>query len=141
MAVSGVRSSWETEEMKSFFIFSAAPSSAAISLIDSHSAPISSFLSFLTRTSKLPCAIFSAVAFSSRIGFTIERTKYRPESVTSAMIRMPMPTRHSTTKVICRSARSIETTYRTAPSTAPFAPRTTRVIAMTFSPLVSLPIQ
>ena len=42
MAVSGVRSSWDTEEMKSFFIRSAVPSSPAMSLMVSHSSPISS---------------------------------------------------------------------------------------------------
>ena len=46
MAVSGVRSSCDTEEIKSFFIFSAVPSSTAILLMVSHSSPISSFWRF-----------------------------------------------------------------------------------------------
>ena len=46
IAVSGVRSSCDTEEIKSFFIFSAVPSSTAILLMVSHSSPISSFWRF-----------------------------------------------------------------------------------------------
>ena len=42
IAVSGVRSSWEMVEMKSFFILSAVESLAAMSFIVLQSSPISS---------------------------------------------------------------------------------------------------
>ncbi len=75
MAVSGVRSSWETDEMKSFFIFSLWPSSLAISLMVSQRSPISSFVCFWMRALKSPCAIRFAVAPIWRIGMRMERMK------------------------------------------------------------------
>ena len=46
MAVRGVRSSWETEEMNSLWVFSACPILRDISLMASVSSPISSSYCF-----------------------------------------------------------------------------------------------
>ena len=75
MAVRGVRSSWETEEIKSFFICSAAPSSPAMSLMASTSWPISSSLALSMRTAKSPWAICRALWLSWRTGTKMERMK------------------------------------------------------------------
>ena len=110
MAVRGVRSSWETEEMKSFFMRSAAPSSPAMSLTASHSWPSSSSLDFSTRTSKSPWAICLALALMRLTGTRMERMKYTPLKVSSSRMNNPASTRMMTTKAICWSARSRETT-------------------------------
>ena len=75
MAVSGVRSSWETEEMKSFFTCSALLSSSAILLMEAHSWPISSSLWVSSRTSKSPWAICRAVRLTSPTGAMMEFMK------------------------------------------------------------------
>ena len=75
MAVRGVRSSWETEEMKSFFMRSAAPSSPAMSLTASHSWPSSSSFPFSMRTSKSPWAICLALALICLTGTRMDRMK------------------------------------------------------------------
>ena len=44
------------------------------------------------------------------------------------------------TQVICWSARSMDTRYRTEPMSPPFSSRITRVMAMAFSPVFRVPI-
>ena len=75
MAVSGVRSSWETEEINSFFIFSVLESSSAIWLMDTQRSPISSLLFSLMRTEKSPLAYCFVVALICLMGRTMERMK------------------------------------------------------------------
>ena len=75
MAVRGVRSSWETEEMKSFFTFSELLSSSAMLLMEAHSSPISSSFSTSSRTPKSPWAICLAVWPTSPMGMTMELMK------------------------------------------------------------------
>ena len=75
MAVKGVRSSWETEEIKSFFIFSFSCSSRAMALMASHSSPISSSLVFFRWVEKSPLEICSAILRTSSIGLMTELMK------------------------------------------------------------------
>ena len=110
IAVSGVRSSWEIEEIKSFFIFSDFPSSTAISLILSHSCPISSSLVFNIRTPKSPCAIRLEMALICLIGVMMELMKYRPDATTSTITSAPAHSRNPMTRTTWWSACSNDTT-------------------------------
>ena len=82
MEVSGVRSSWETELMNSFFIFSVSSSPSAIRLMVPRSRSTSSRASPVTgrRTSSSPRAILAAVRSTCPSGTTMLRTKYRPDA-------------------------------------------------------------
>ena len=75
MAVSGVRSSCDTRDMKSFFSFSLASSSDAMSLMLSHRSPISSLYILSIFAVKSPCAMRFEVSLIALTGLTIERMK------------------------------------------------------------------
>ena len=54
-------------------------------------------------------------------------------------MKSPAAIKMKITKEICRSARSIDTRYRTEPISPPLSSRTTRVMAMAFSPVFRWP--
>ena len=114
MAVSGVRSSWDAEEMNSFFMVSVAESSSAIWLMAVQRSPISSLPEAAIRTEKSPFANFSAVALICRMGNTMERIKYMPDRASSR--NTPMHSRvMATEKVRMLASISVrEMTIRTA---------------------------
>ena len=84
IAVSGVRSSWDTEEMNSFFMFSVLDSSSAIWLMEAQRSPISSWLWLSMRTEKSPLANFLVVALICLMGRMMERMKYTPVTTSSS---------------------------------------------------------
>ena len=69
--VNGVLSSWETEEINSFFNISLFSISSAIILRLSANFSISSLVTILFLTFKFPLAICSETFINSVIGFTI----------------------------------------------------------------------
>ena len=79
MLVSGVRSSWLTDEMNSFCSRSVLESSPAIWLMVLHSRPISSLsLPSGRRALRSPRAMALAVCSTSSSGRTMERIKNTP---------------------------------------------------------------
>ena len=90
--VSGVRSSWLTEEMNSFFSRSVSARSSAIWLMVLHRRPTSSLYRLSgRRTCKSPFAIFVAVASISPSGRTMERTKNSPLQIVNTSTSTPTP--------------------------------------------------
>ena len=104
IAVSGVRSSCDTDEMNSFFIASADESSSAIWFIEVHSSPISSSLLLSIRTEKSPIANLLVIPLIWRIGRTIEPAKYRP---VTTMMRIMTDTTTVTSRIYPRMVLSI----------------------------------
>ena len=139
MAVSGVRSSWETEEMNSFFIFSVFSSSSAMKLIVSQRTPSSSSETRAIRLFKSPEAICRAAAPISRTGRTMLWMKKRPETSTSASTARAAKAIVSTMLRMASSTRSRETTNRMAENSELMGV-TSLVTAITFSPLSILPM-
>ena len=92
IAVSGVLSSCDTREMKSFFICSVVCRSFAILLTALQRSPISSsyLCSIFSEAEKSPCAICAAVSLRRRIGLTIERINSSPEMTTSVSMITPI---------------------------------------------------
>ena len=70
----------------------------------------------------------------------MDRMKYTPEKVSSSMMNTPRAMSAKIIRVVCWSARSRETMYRMEPNRLPLSSRTTRVMAITFSPVFNFPI-
>ena len=97
--VNGVRSSWLTEEMNSFFNRSVSARSSAIWLMVLHRRPISSSYRVSgRRTFMLPLAIRVAVASTSPRGRTMERTKNSPLQTVKHSTSRPSPTQMATVR-------------------------------------------
>ena len=104
MEVSGVRSSWLTDEMKSFFIRSVLASSSAMRLIVRHRRPTSSSYRVSgRRAARSPWAMRVAVASTSPSGRTMERTKNRPLMMVKPSTATATPMEVSSTCCHCRS--------------------------------------
>ena len=105
MEVSGVRSSWETELMNSFFIFSVSSRPSAILLMVPRRRSTSSRSSPVTgrRMSSSPRAMPAAVRSTCPSGTTMLRTKYRPDMMVKASTAAPMMRATTTVRLSCSS--------------------------------------
>ena len=111
MAVSGVFISWETVEMKSFFILSVELSSSAMKLMFSDSSEISSWYSCGSiRADMSPPAMRFVTSLICRIGWTMESMNVIPETIMmSPMARSTMSSANRM-RTICRFVWCIDTT-------------------------------
>ena len=134
MEVSGVRSSWETEEMNSFFMRSVLSSSPAIWLMVSDSLPISSLYLFSIRVSRFPSAIFAAVASISPMGRTMLRMKNMPVHTLNSTTAVTSARLKATSAAMLWSTSVRLVTKRTA-TISPAARGSSVVTAITFSPM------
>ena len=111
-----MRSSWETEEMNSFFIFSVSASPWAIRLMLPRSRSSSSRGGLVSgrRVSRSPRAMSAAARSTCPSGTTMLRTKYSPEAAAMARATAPAVRPSRTAFCTCRRIRVRLVTSRMA---------------------------